>query len=153
MITSFAVHSPITSKKDSTNKLTMFWECLCPPYIRFQLAHLFPQKSHPKIPESKLVLPRSKLPVIDSHSHLLSTYFAYKTEYPDGKFAGSVHDFVRGFYGGKNIEAIVDVWWEVPVRKEWKALADSAVNSQLWCGIEYYCTIGVSSQTVLCGAD
>lgn len=126
----------------------MFWDCLCPPYIKSQLASLFPRKHDAnsehggKIPESKLLLPRSEFPVVDSHSHLFSTYLAYKTEYPNGKFAGSVHDFVKGFYGGKNIGAIVDVWFELPVRKEWKAIADSAVDSVLWSEVDYHFTMG-----------
>ncbi|KAG9312398.1 hypothetical protein JVU11DRAFT_6779 [Chiua virens] len=102
--------------------------------------------------ESHLVLPAhsndaaASTPIIDTHTHLLSTFSTYKTKYPTGKY-DTVWDFVRGVYHGRNVAAIVDVWCEAPVQRAWKELADSAVSAEdraeKWGGIEYWFVMGV----------
>ncbi|KAF8649324.1 hypothetical protein AX16_005879 [Volvariella volvacea WC 439] len=85
-------------------------------------------------------------PIIDTHTHLASTFAWYKSKYPAGKYA-TVYDFVRGLYAGKNLEAIVDVWCEAPVQKLWREFADSAVREEdrreKWGALEYWFAIGV----------
>ena len=86
------------------------------------------------IPEETLQLltPPTSYPIVDTHTHLHSTFEAYKKTYPDGKYKDA-WEFVRGLYEGRNIEAVVDVWCEAPVLKDaWKALADSADKKELW---------------------
>lgn len=90
-----------------------------------------------KTPETHLILPSppSVLPIVDTHTHLLSTYEEYKRKYPTGKFVASLSEFVEGFYVG--VDAIVDVWCEAPVRSEWKEIADSG-----FAGVEYWFVMG-----------
>lgn len=100
-------------------------------------------KSTP-IPEDTLQLltPPTSSPIVDTHTHLHSTYETYKKTYPEGKYKDA-WEFARGLYEGRNVEAIVDVWCEAPVLKaEWKALADSADKKELWGGLEYYFVMG-----------
>lgn len=51
--------------------------------------------------EENLILPSRTSPdavqIIDTHTHLLSTFTTYRSKYPDGKYA-TVFDFVRGVY-------------------------------------------------------
>ena len=91
-------------------------------------------------------------PIIDTHTHLLTTFSAYKSRYPSGKYE-SVWEFVRGMYAGRNVRAIVDVWCEAPVQRAWKEVADSALNPQdravKWGGIEYWFVMGMSGRSFL----
>ncbi|TCD59756.1 hypothetical protein EIP91_011574 [Steccherinum ochraceum] len=87
--------------------------------------------------------------VVDTHTHLVSTFQSYTSAYPQAKFL-TVHDFVLGLYTSdrpSKVEAIVDVWCEAPVLKTWKELADSALTKEsrkeLWGGIEYWFVMGV----------
>ncbi|EMD36113.1 hypothetical protein CERSUDRAFT_116016 [Gelatoporia subvermispora B] len=84
--------------------------------------------------------------IVDTHTHLVSTYSAYRSKYPDGKYA-TIPDFVRELYKGKNVEAIVDVWCEAPVQQVWTELADATLNDQTrmesWGGLQYYFVMGV----------
>ncbi|KAF8327698.1 hydrolase, partial [Amanita rubescens] len=101
-------------------------------------------------PESFLLLPaHSKAPnapIVDTHTHLASTFAAYRSRYKTGLYE-NVFDFMRGLYAGKNIQAIVDVWCEAPVQRMWKEFADSAVTKEdretKWGGIEYWFVMGV----------
>ncbi|KAL5501228.1 hypothetical protein ACEPAH_9615 [Sanghuangporus vaninii] len=85
-------------------------------------------------------------PIFDTHTHLLSTFSAYRSKYTMGKYE-SVFDFVRGGYEGKNVEAMIDVYCEAPIQSQWKELADSALTPELrqgkWNGIEYWFVMGV----------
>lgn len=84
-------------------------------------------------PESHLILPTppSVLPIVDTHTHLLSTYDEYKRKYPAGNFVLSLSDFVQGLYIG--VDAIVDVWCEAPVRSVWKEFAETDFGTvQYW---------------------
>ncbi|KAK0199546.1 hypothetical protein DFS33DRAFT_1388510 [Desarmillaria ectypa] len=81
----------------------------------------------------------SQSSIIDTHTHLLSTFALYRSKYPEGQYE-TVFDFVKGVYAGKGVGTIVDVWCEPEVfmRGTWKALADGK-----WEGIEYRFVIGV----------
>lgn len=116
-------------------------------------------KKRPATPdESHLLLPTlwtsssssaaaidSRTPIVDTHTHLLSTFSSYRSKYPGGKFE-TVFDFVRGVYEGREVEAIVDVYCEAPVQKAWRELADSALvpadRAEKWAGIEYWFVMG-----------
>lgn len=92
-----------------------------------------------------LPTPPSLLGIVDTHTHVASTYEYYRGRYKQGKY-NTVHDFVRSMYEGRNVESIVDVWCEAPVRKQWKEFADSALNHEdrqrLWGGLEYWFVLG-----------
>ncbi|KAF8435447.1 hypothetical protein L210DRAFT_856916 [Boletus edulis BED1] len=101
-----------------------------------------PDKSH-------LLLPNpiaATTPIIDTHTHLLTTFSAYKSKYSTGKY-DTIWDFVQGVYYQRNVKAIVDVWCEAPVQPAWKEVADSAVSAQdraeKWGGIEYWFVMGM----------
>ncbi|KAF8835224.1 Metallo-dependent hydrolase [Paxillus ammoniavirescens] len=106
------------------------------------------KKSH--LPNEKyLSLPahaEAAIPIVDTHTHLLSTFSSYRSKYTSGKY-DTVWDFVRGIYAGRNVKAIVDVWCEAPVQSAWKELADSAITpedrAEKWGGIEYWFVMGV----------
>lgn len=100
--------------------------------------------------EEHLLLPShatsSTTPIVDTHTHLASTYNTYRTKYPAAKFE-TVYDFVREMYAGLNVEAIVDVWCEAPVQNHlWQEFADSALTQEdrdtKWGGLEYYFVMG-----------
>ena len=105
-------------------------------------------------PESFLLLPAhptaAKAPIVDTHTHLASTFAAYRSRYKTGLYE-NVFDFMRGLYAGRNIEAIVDVWCEAPVQRMWKEFADSALTEEdrkmKWGGIEYWFVMGASPPT------
>jgi len=96
--------------------------------------------------------PASRPGIVDTHTHLLSTFAAYRQKYLDGKYI-TVHEFVRGLYldgvpeGQPKVTDIVDVWCEAPVTAQWRELADSALTEEQrkndWGGINYWFVIGV----------
>ncbi|KAG9032772.1 hypothetical protein FRB95_001032 [Tulasnella sp. JGI-2019a] len=124
------------------------------------------KKKSAAIPEEALILPGytpppgttvPAPPIVDTHTHLISTFSQYRAKYPGGKYL-TIHDFVRAFYpqkGGEtssvaitpNVATLVDVYCEAPVLKEWKEVADSALTldqrAELWGGVEYHFVIGV----------
>lgn len=80
--------------------------------------------------------------IVDTHTHLLSTFAQYRERYPAGKYE-TVYDFVRDLYADLNVEAVVDVWCEAPVVKDYLELADSAHRGdERWGGIEYWFVMG-----------
>ncbi|TFY83925.1 hypothetical protein EWM64_g99 [Hericium alpestre] len=101
--------------------------------------------------EDSLVLPPypsgSRVPIVDTHTHLISTFSAYRAKFKDSAKYASVYDFVRGIYASTPVEAIIDVWCEAPVQKAWREVADSALTeegrAQVWGGIEYWFVMGV----------
>ncbi|TFY57202.1 hypothetical protein EVJ58_g7168 [Rhodofomes roseus] len=85
---------------------------------------------------------KATAPIVDTHTHLHSTFSTYRSKYPAGRYE-TVFDFVRGMYEGRGVEAIVDVWCEAPVLKQaWRELADSALTEEerrsKWAGLEYW---------------
>ncbi|KAF8880294.1 hypothetical protein BD779DRAFT_1446351 [Infundibulicybe gibba] len=100
-------------------------------------------------PEEHLLLPdhpTSTAAIVDTHTHLASTFAAYRGKYPNAKF-DNVFDFARGMYKDRSVAAIVDVWCEAPVQKLWKEFADSALTQEgretNWGGTEYWFVMGV----------
>ncbi|KAI4527735.1 Metallo-dependent hydrolase [Schizophyllum commune Loenen D] len=107
------------------------------------------KKSRKNVPaEDHLLLPAhpTTAPIVDTHTHLASTFAAYKHKYPAGK-CNTVYEFLQHFYNDKHVEAIVDVWCEAPVQKLWREFADSALTAEdragKWGGTEYYFVMGV----------
>ncbi|KAI0295606.1 hypothetical protein B0F90DRAFT_1820437 [Multifurca ochricompacta] len=101
--------------------------------------------------EDSLLLPphpaHTAAPIVDTHTHLLSTFAVYKQKYKDGRYQ-DVYDLVRGLYQGKKVAALVDVWCEAPVQKVWKEIADSAAvavenRKEKWGELEYWFVMGV----------
>ncbi|KAM0788287.1 hypothetical protein ACM66B_001433 [Microbotryomycetes sp. NB124-2] len=82
--------------------------------------------------ESCLVLPLHKdladatsdVELVDTHTHVLSTYETYLSRYPDAQHKSSVAEFVKALLleNGQTpkLRKLVDVWCEAPLRPEWK---------------------------------
>lgn len=126
-------------------------------------------KKKPQVPsEQHLILPvhasavglsvaesssAPSIPIVDTHTHVLSTFSTYRTKYPDGQY-NTISEFVKALYyepsvlnGGVHpVEAIVDVWCEAPELREWRTLADSALTEESregeWSGIQYHFVMG-----------
>jgi TatD DNase family protein len=120
------------------------------PKISFSSINTNPNMAKKKSnvpPEHNLLLPTppSSLAIIDTHTHLASTFAFYRRYYKDGKY-NDVFEFIRSIYEGRNVESIVDVWCEAPVQKSWKTFADSALNPEdretIWGGMNYWFVIG-----------
>nr|GAT50610.1 predicted protein [Mycena chlorophos] len=102
------------------------------------------------IPESlfKLTHPAvsAASPIVDTHTHLASTFEAYRHKYPDGQYT-TIFDFVKGLYAPAGVESIVDVWCEAPVRGHWREFADAALTEEdrkeKWGGMGYWFVMGV----------
>jgi hypothetical protein len=107
-------------------------------------------------PEENLVLPAHSsaytTPIIDTHTHISSTYSLYRSKYPQANHT-TLFDFMRAMNNGKNVRSIVDVWCEAPVQKIWKELADSALTEQSrsdnWGGIDYWFVMGTHISFIL----
>ena len=120
-----------------------------PSYAYYRSTHRMGKNNRKGPSEDSLTLPdhprHSTAPIIDTHTHLVSTFAAYKQKYKDGKYE-NVYDFVIGLYRGKNVVALVDVWCEAPVQRMWKEIADSAVTVEdrrdKWGELEYWFVMG-----------
>ena len=118
------------------------------------------KKKRPAANEGDLHLPAhpsaspTSSTIVDTHTHLLSTFAFYRQKFPSGKYE-TVFDFAKGLYrdgdaesvsGRHSIQSIVDVWCEAPLQKAWKELADSALEEaerkERWSGTEYWFAIG-----------
>ncbi|KDR69342.1 hypothetical protein GALMADRAFT_77535 [Galerina marginata CBS 339.88] len=93
--------------------------------------------------EENLLLPTppSQLPIVDTHTHVASTFEFYRGRYKEGKHV-DVFDFVKTMYEGRKVDAIVDVWCEAPVRALWKEFAAAATEKERWGGMEYWFVMG-----------
>ncbi|KAF8151344.1 hypothetical protein B0H34DRAFT_801104 [Crassisporium funariophilum] len=93
-----------------------------------------------------LPTPPSTLGIVDTHTHVASTFENYRQRYKEGQHA-TVYEFIRAMYANRQVEAIVDVWCEAPVQKIWKEFADSALKPEdresIWGGLEYWFVMGV----------
>ncbi|KZT05694.1 uncharacterized protein LAESUDRAFT_759938 [Laetiporus sulphureus 93-53] len=100
---------------------------------------------HPAL-TAETALDEQIAPIVDTHTHLVSTFHAYRGKYKDGKYE-TVHDFVRGLYQDRNVEAIVDVWCDASIQLSWRSIADSALTKEsiemLWGGLEYWFVMGI----------
>ncbi|KAF8064825.1 hypothetical protein FPV67DRAFT_1562816 [Lyophyllum atratum] len=98
-----------------------------------------------------LPTPPSTLSIVDTHTHLASTFSAYRSRYKEGKYT-EVHEFVQKMYEGRKVDAVVDVWCEAPVQKMWRTFADSAVKKEdresVWSGMEYWFVMGTHEAKV-----
>ncbi|KAJ8495583.1 hypothetical protein ONZ45_g12790 [Pleurotus djamor] len=102
------------------------------------------------IPEQHLLVPEhstsNSAAIVDTHTHVASTFEAYRHKYKEGKYE-TVYDFIKGITEGRNVESVVDVWCEAPVRKLWKEFADSALTEEdrrnKWGSLDYWFVIGV----------
>lgn len=99
---------------------------------------LLPQHPHRSAPDVWT-------PIVDTHTHLLSTFSLYRSKYKTGKYA-TIYDFVREVYRGHSVDAIVDVYCEAPEHETWKEVADSALTVEdrkdKWGGLEYWFVMG-----------
>ena len=103
--------------------------------------------------EDCLILPNhprhTTAPIVDTHTHLVSTFTAYRQKYKDGKY-DNIFDLVRGLYRGKKVAALVDVWCEAPVQRAWKEIADSAITAEdrkdKWEDLEYWFVMGACNR-------
>ena len=109
------------------------------------------KKRPPRPDESQLFVratPSSSVPIIDTHTHLHSTFQLYKEKYAEGVFSSlpKSYEFVRGAYEGRNVQSIVDVFCEAAEVGNWRELADSAATPELreenWAGIDYWFVMG-----------
>ena len=93
--------------------------------------------------EENLLLPTppSSLPIVDTHTHVASTYEYYRGRYKEGKHLDAF-SFVKAMYEGRNVASVVDVWCEAPVHKQWKEYADAAQDKEKWGGLEYFFVMG-----------
>ncbi|CAA7265636.1 unnamed protein product [Cyclocybe aegerita] len=94
--------------------------------------------------EENLLLPTppSLLAIVDTHTHIASTFEFYRGRYKQGRYM-DVHEFVRAMYEGRRVEAVVDVWCEAPVRAFWREFADAAKEEGKWGVMEYWFVMGV----------
>lgn len=92
--------------------------------------------------EEHLLLPTppSALPIVDTHTHIASTFDYYRARYKEGAHT-DVYGFVKAMYEGRSVAAVVDVWCEAPVRKHWREFADAAAEGR-WGGMEYWFVMG-----------
>ena len=93
--------------------------------------------------EENLLLPTppSSLSIVDTHTHVASTFEYYRGRYKQGRYL-DVYEFIKAMYANRNVEAVVDVWCEAPVRKIWKDFADSASDTEKWGGLQYWFVMG-----------
>jgi hypothetical protein len=113
-----------------------------------QLNRPMPKKKLSTTPGEEYLLlptPPSNLSVVDTHTHVATTFEYYRKRYKQGKHQ-TVYDFMRTMYEGRNVESIVDVWCDAPVNKQWKEFADLALNPEdgerLWGGLKYWFVMG-----------
>lgn len=117
------------------------------------------KKKGPSTPPSSSLLvpiPPTSKPVVDTHTHLASTFGMYQSRYATrtadvndlGNKIETVYDFVNVMYEGRRVEAIVDVWCEHTQIKSglWKEFADEALKPKgenRWGDMEYWFVIGI----------
>ncbi|KAI0645355.1 hypothetical protein C8Q79DRAFT_910324 [Trametes meyenii] len=105
-----------------------------------------PAEHHLLLPQHSGRADTQPAPIVDTHTHLLSTFSLYRSKYKEGKH-DTVYDFVREMYRGHGVDAIVDVYCEAPVQRQWRELADSAISEEdrkeKWAGLEYWFVMGV----------
>ena len=110
-----------------------------------------PAEQHLLLPAHPARPDPSTAPIVDTHTHLISTYSFYRSKYPSGQHA-TVYDFVRALYRDAGVRAIVDVYCEAPELGAWRELADSALTEEgrreMWGGLEYWFVMGMCTSFV-----
>ncbi|GAA5898855.1 TatD family hydrolase [Sporobolomyces salmoneus] len=102
-------------------------------------------------PEERLILPRHEqlrgvqdVEIVDTHTHIYSTFLAYRERYPEGKHS-NVRDFVQAVLcspESNQLQSVVDVWCEAENpfdRPEWKETVQSLTDLD---GLDYRYVIG-----------
>jgi TatD DNase family protein len=84
----------------------------------------------------------STVPLVDTHTHVLSTFDAYRAAYPAGAHA-DVFALARGLLAPRGVRTLVDVWCEAPVLPAWRELADAG---EKWGDINYRFVMGMSNK-------
>ena len=64
--------------------------------------------------------------IVDTHTHLLSTFEEYHEKYPKGAH-DTIYELACAVTTGWNVNVMIDVYCKAPVWKAWKELADSAL--------------------------
>jgi len=107
-----------------------------------------PKKKSSAASEEALLVPTppTTAKIVDTHAHLVHTFEAYQAKYKDGQHK-DIYSFMRAMFEGRNVEAIVDVWCDAPIKRDlYKKLADSALSPEsresLWGGVEYWFAMG-----------
>ena len=88
-----------------------------------------PHEDHLLLPQHTACPHPASAPIVDTHTHLLSTYSFYRSKYKSGKFE-TVYEFVRDVYKGHDVEAIVDVYCEAPEHQTWREGEAVVVKSE-----------------------
>ncbi|GAB1518074.1 hypothetical protein RhiTH_001133 [Rhizoctonia solani] len=132
------------------------------PFVISRNIRMGKKSKAPKLPETCLDVPQvgslagiQVTPIYDTHTHLHSTFEAYRKEYPEGRYT-TIPEFVKGYYTRATeqsesihipVKSLVDVWCEAPILKQWRTLADSALTpesrAEKWGDIEYHFVMGV----------
>ncbi|KAM5531077.1 hypothetical protein V8D89_015242 [Ganoderma adspersum] len=117
-----------------------------PPKMGKNKKSSVPHENHLLLPQHTGRPDPASAPIVDTHTHLLSTYSFYRSKYKQARYT-TVYDFVRELYKDRGVDAIVDVYCEAPKLKTWKEIADSALTEEgrreLWGGLEYWFVMGV----------
>lgn len=129
------------------------------------------KKASQLVPEAVLSLPAhasalataSPVSIVDTHTHLASTYSWYRSKYKDTQLE-TIWDFVRAMClppaedadATKNrtrrhtVRSMVDVWCEPATWIDWREIADSAVEGHekkpAWGTCEYWFAMGKSDE-------
>ncbi|CAA7265074.1 unnamed protein product [Cyclocybe aegerita] len=69
-----------------------------------------------------------------------ATFEHYRRVFRDGdeeqRKYENVYEFIKDLYKGKNVEAVVDVWCDAPVKKVWREYADAGGGWEMgWDGV------------------
>ena len=103
------------------------------------------------VPDEKcLVLPRhndmedaADIDLIDTHTHVISTYETYRSKYAKGKHQ-SVREFVQALLlqdESHRVSKVVDVWCEAPLKAEWRDTVEQLSSIE---DFAYHFVVGVS---------
>ncbi|GAA5821318.1 hypothetical protein JCM11251_004569 [Rhodosporidiobolus azoricus] len=102
-------------------------------------------------PESVLVLPShaelkalpdgEQIELVDTHTHVLSTFLAYKEKYPEGQHQ-TIQEFVKATL--PTMDAVVDVWCEAPMTSSWREVVDllSELKKEDPTALNYHFVVG-----------
>ncbi|KAM0754802.1 Metallo-dependent hydrolase [Meredithblackwellia eburnea MCA 4105] len=93
------------------------------------------KKSRGPPPEGCLMLPKHPelagdegegVELVDTHTHILSTYAAYTAKYPPPDHTHqTIKSFAKDVLQSHGITHVVDVWCEAPMVKNWREVVDS----------------------------
>ncbi|GAA6038934.1 hypothetical protein JCM8097_000581 [Rhodosporidiobolus ruineniae] len=95
----------------------------------------------PQHPELKALAEGNEVELVDTHTHVLSTFLTYKEKYPEGQHT-TVQDFVKATL--PNMSAVVDVWCEAPMVGNWQEIVGSLSDLKQAdpSALDYYFVVG-----------